>query len=98
MRRRGFCRMAEAGVDVAVAQSPFLGAEHHRAQDLQGAVGHAGSVPAGGIKPRGNILRADPVERHATEPRQHEYLTENSLVANSPTSMDKVRLNAGNAL
>ena len=60
-------RDAEAWVGAALAQSPLLGPEHHRAQYLEGAVGRAGLVPARGVEPRGHVLGADAVERHPAE-------------------------------
>ena len=60
-------RDTEAGVGAALAKSPFLGAEHHRPQYLEGAVGRAGLVPARRVEPRRHVLRADAVERHLAE-------------------------------
>ena len=59
--------LREAGVGVPFAQAPFLGPKHHRAQDFECAVGHARSVPAHRVEPRGHVLGADVVdvvERH----------------------------------
>ena len=60
-------RDAETGVGAGLAQSPLLGPVHHRAQYLEGAVGGAGPVAAGGVEPLSHVRRADAVERHFAE-------------------------------
>ena len=58
---------AETGVGAALAQAPFLGPEHHRMQDFEGAVGRAGLVPAHRVEPRGHVHGADALQRHPAE-------------------------------
>ena len=58
----GFFAMPRQGL-LSRAQAPFLGPEHHRAQNLEGAVGRARLVLARRVEPRGHVLRADAVER-----------------------------------
>ena len=68
--RDGLARVpgdAEARVGAGRAPAPFLGAEHHGAQNLEGSVGRAGPIPAGSVEPGGNILGADAINRHPAE-------------------------------
>ena len=62
----GFFAIPRQGL-LSRAQAPFLGPEHHRAQNLEGAVGRARLVLARRVEPRGHVLRADAVERHLFE-------------------------------
>ena len=63
----GVLRDAETRVGVPLAQVPFLGPEHHRAQEFPRAVGRAGLVPARRVESRGHVLGADGIERHPAE-------------------------------
>ena len=65
---------AEAGVASSLTQSPFLGPEHHHAQDREWVVGCTGPVPARRVEPCGYVFGADAIQRRLAERRRDARL------------------------